>query len=250
MLETLEDKIKKSIKESKEALTYGELLGKCTNENPYFASLAPNISMEKIDTSGLDLFFDNSQESAKALSKYYLFNFIPVIKKFEKDGVINHFNTNQKPHATHTNIVYEDDQKLARRLMRELERKRVIAPELTCIAKEIANKIVDANPRDDLSIFQVGSSTPKNGKPFMYYGDKDRIRAVSDLDIEVYNFSGNVMDRKPVKSFVENISRNRKLPINIFTIDEKLLRNKDESQTIFYKLRYAVPLVVPKNKTL
>lgn len=211
MMNPLEGKIEEAVRNTGEALTYGEVLAKCLNQHPYFPSIATNICCSGVDTHHIDLFFDNAYEKAVKFSNHYVLDVLPAIKGLERKGAIKVVSTNKKKDATHTNFAFDKEQKFLKRLERESARKTYIQPALNSIARCIARKISSECPQE-FETYLVGSSSPRSVKPFIHYGNRDVIEAVSDLDLKIFSES---LDIESLKPWLDEISRERKIPINI-----------------------------------
>jgi hypothetical protein len=234
MIKSLEEKIEEAVRSSDEALTYGEVIAKCLNQHPYFPSIATNIYLSCKEVSQLDLFFDNAHEKASDISKFYVTDVLPCVKNLERRGVIKHSMTNDKENATHTNFVFDIDQKLLERLKRLSEKKRYVQPALVSIAREIVRKISNECPQE-FKAYLVGSAAPKSVKPFVYYRNRDIIESVSDLDIEI--FAKEYLDIKSLQPYFDEISRKRKIPLNIVVWREA--SESDEGM-----IKKALPLII------
>jgi len=234
MINLGEEKIEEMVRCSDEALTYGEVLAKCLNKHPYFPSIATNIYLFNRDVSQLDLFFDDAHEKAVNISNLYISQLLPGIRKLERRGSVKCFLTNEKENATHTNFIFDDYPKLSKRLERLSGKKRYVQPALVSIARDVAKKISIECPQE-FKAYLVGSASPKSVKPFVYYRNRDVIESVSDLDIEI--FAKEYLDTKSLQPFFDEISRKRKIPLNIIVWRE--VSESDEGM-----IKKALPLII------
>jgi len=223
-----EEKILEILRRSDKALTYGEVLGECTNNDPYFASLATKLYFSK-HASKLGLFFDDAYKEVESICSSYLTHILPRILNLERKGITQHARTNAKKgkrYETHINFVSDNEQKILKRLKSEMEKKRCIQPTLMSIAKDVVDKISEAYPISFKCAVLCGSGSDKNGRPFIYYGDVDEVMSVSDLDLAVYasDFMGLT---KKLKSEFDEISRRRKIVLNPVA---KTFRNSKEDR--------------------
>ena len=87
MFKSMEDSITETVRESDEALTYGEVFSKCgfTKETPYSASVMIDTLLGRKNVRRLELLFENPYERAKKALNSYMF-FIPRVVRTEATG--------------------------------------------------------------------------------------------------------------------------------------------------------------------
>ncbi len=212
-MENFQRKILKILEESEEALTYGEVLAKYLNCDPYFASLATNAFCSWTNVSKLGLFFKNYEEKGLKISNFYFMQILPSILRLEEAKAIIPLKINyRKRYATHSNFITDKEEKIYKRLEKEVKKKIEIKPTLVSIAQEITKEVKKKHPEEiELAILH-GSASEKNGKPFIYYGNSKEIKSVSDLDITF--FTSDQINLKNLSSFFDKISRERKILLN------------------------------------
>jgi len=220
---------------SKEALTYGEVLAEYCGSDPYFASLTTNVYYSKPDVSKLNLFFDSDLESAEKVYSCYA-SILPCIMGLEKNRLIQHEGiANEKRYETHTNFISDSEEKVMKRFERELERKRSINPTLISVVEDVVKTFSNMYQGPHSAVFS-GSGCMKNGRPFIYYGDSNEIKSVSDLDIEIFSLEP-ISLRGMMPQFNE-ISRKKKVVLNPVV---RVFRNSKEDRDI---MKSGVPIIV------
>jgi hypothetical protein len=223
-----EERILEILRRNDEALTYGEVLAECSNSDSYFASLATNVCFSRLDISKLDLFFDDPREKAESSANCYFVHVLPRIDNLKRRGSIQHMRTNdKKQYETHTNLVSDNYQKILKRFKRELERKKAITPVLVSIAGVVIKEISKKYPKEfQHAVLAGGSSSIITGKPFIYYGNSDEVKSVSDLDITV--LVSSPISLRPLEPYLDEISRKRKIILNPFVKISRELKVKKQ----------------------
>jgi len=235
MKDSKEERILEILRRNKEALTYGEVLAEYCGSNPYFASLATNVCYSKPDVSKLNLFFDNGLESAEKVYSCYA-SLLHCIMDLEKNRLIHHEGiANEKRYETHTNFISDSEEKVTKRFERELERKRSINPTLISVVEEVVKTFSNMYQGPHSAVFS-GSGCMKNGRPFIYYGDSNEIKSVSDLDIAIFSLEP-VSLREMIPQFNE-ISRKKKVVLNPVV---RVFRNSKKDTDI---MKTGVPIIV------
>jgi len=206
------DKILGILGENPEALTYGEVFAKYKDYNHYSTSLLINLLFPKFNISKVGLFFGYVEKSELDIPKLYRKYFLPTIYDSVKKGIIQHEITIKekiKRRQTHTNFVSDKKEKIDKRLENEMERKTRIQPTLMSVAEDVVDEISRVYPKRFASAYLFGSGCYKNDRPFIYYGNEDVIRSVSDLDIMV--FGHGLIRLSKLKKELDKISRSRKV---------------------------------------
>ena len=235
MKDSREERILEILGKSKEALTFGEVLAEYCGTEPYFASLSTNVYLSSLDESKLNLFFDDALENAEKVYNCYI-NLLPCMNNLEKNSLIHYVgDAEKKKYETHTNFVSDSQDKMMKRIGREIERKKNISPTLISITQEVA-KAVSETYREPHSAVLSGSGSIKNNRPFIYYGDSNEIKSVSDIDIII--FSLNKFSLRNLNPTFDEISRRRKVVLNPVV---RYFRNTGEDISI---MRSGIPIIV------
>ncbi|MEM5879015.1 MAG: hypothetical protein QXU74_00795 [Candidatus Aenigmatarchaeota archaeon] len=100
----------------------------------------------------------------------------------KKMGALEIASFNEHPELSpHTTFLYKDYEQLLERLKEENKRKKAISESVVNIARRFVDEI--KNRCEIKESFIRGSFS--NSKPFIYYGDENKLKALSDIDIDI-----------------------------------------------------------------